>query len=646
MVVSLSNTITSYGDRYPAGCTEERSNRSINRRRLGHGAHGLGLPMMAQRALLLAALASAGQTVGGGTGRTVAGPGRTGGVPGQAGQTDAGRAPGGVSVGPPITAYLALANATRGGCAQWALNASDSTVRLLRGGAALPSCLAYGGYTEANTGLAACVGWTEPGIGAQLWTVAAGGTGGGARLQVKGFAKQLAVVDCGLASALGLITCSPGGGDCGPHAPGCAGGFEWTLRGPNASFELVSRLRVGMCAVVTSAKPPAPSEPKPVGPLPGGGGAWSTVCNSTAACPVEQTCCKLNSSNWGCCPGPNATCCPGGVTCCPGGHACSAHGIDTYTGATVYGCKKALAPAEVAGASSLTQRLTLEGWPPVLSGLTPPAPRAHLAYVAAASTSLSVRSTDGKASVTVEISTGEILAVGSGAHSFATRALSSLLPAVGSTWVVAVTQLDGGGVRVERSLTGTAKVVEQFTADPSAPSAVLWSLSVVGLAEKAFTMPISTSFAFDQATAESDLQFWALWDRGSYSGPDPGPWTDPLKPSDGKRGFWNGTCNYGIVYGDAGSAADMVVAPVVTVLHTATDAGFSLVMNPADAGLAWCVLSISLATITCTRTCTNFVHTLFGFPGEDKSVQVQKESEWHHTCGHAPRRCDEIVKVF
>jgi hypothetical protein len=201
--------------------------------------------------------------------------------------------------------------------------------------------------------------------------------------------------------------------------------------------------------------------------------------------------------------------------------------------------------------------------------------------------SFTVRSTDGRASISIDGATGEVIAVQSGGHSFATRALSTLLPLLtAGDWAVTAAKVDGGGVRVERVLQGKVKVVEQFTADESAPSGILWSLSVLGLSSAAFSMPISTSFAFDPTTAADSLSWWAPWDRGSYSGRDPGPWTDPLKPSDGHFGFWSGVYNYGIVYG-GGGASDMIVAPLVTVLHNATDTGFSLVMDPADPGLAW-----------------------------------------------------------
>ena len=54
------------------------------------------------------------------------------------------------------------------------------------------------------------------------------------------------------------------------------------------------------------------------------------------------------------------------------------------------------------------------------------------ATAAPSATSLSAQSTDGSATVTVDAKTVDISAVGSAGHSFATRALSSLLPAMGT----------------------------------------------------------------------------------------------------------------------------------------------------------------------------------------------------------------------
>lgn len=45
-------------------------------------------------------------------------------------------------------------------------------------------------------------------------------------------------------------------------------------------------------------------------------------CDATTTCPGSTTCCRLASGDWGCCPYPQAVCCPDGVHCCPGGYIC------------------------------------------------------------------------------------------------------------------------------------------------------------------------------------------------------------------------------------------------------------------------------------------------------------------------------------
>ena len=40
-------------------------------------------------------------------------------------------------------------------------------------------------------------------------------------------------------------------------------------------------------------------------------------------CPDGNTCCKLSSGQYGCCPLPNAVCCSDGIHCCPNGYSCS-----------------------------------------------------------------------------------------------------------------------------------------------------------------------------------------------------------------------------------------------------------------------------------------------------------------------------------
>ncbi|WAQ94948.1 GRN-like protein [Mya arenaria] len=45
-------------------------------------------------------------------------------------------------------------------------------------------------------------------------------------------------------------------------------------------------------------------------------------CDSTHECPTGNTCCKLSSGQYGCCPIPNAVCCSDQVHCCPSGTTC------------------------------------------------------------------------------------------------------------------------------------------------------------------------------------------------------------------------------------------------------------------------------------------------------------------------------------
>ncbi|CAL8081093.1 unnamed protein product [Calicophoron daubneyi] len=40
-------------------------------------------------------------------------------------------------------------------------------------------------------------------------------------------------------------------------------------------------------------------------------------------CPSNSTCCQLPSKEWGCCPVPQAVCCPDGMHCCPKGFQCN-----------------------------------------------------------------------------------------------------------------------------------------------------------------------------------------------------------------------------------------------------------------------------------------------------------------------------------
>ncbi|XP_070585345.1 progranulin isoform X2 [Erythrolamprus reginae] len=45
-------------------------------------------------------------------------------------------------------------------------------------------------------------------------------------------------------------------------------------------------------------------------------------CDPYTACPDGQTCCRLATGAWGCCPFPQATCCQDHIHCCPSGYIC------------------------------------------------------------------------------------------------------------------------------------------------------------------------------------------------------------------------------------------------------------------------------------------------------------------------------------
>ena len=49
----------------------------------------------------------------------------------------------------------------------------------------------------------------------------------------------------------------------------------------------------------------------------------NVICpGSGSECPDGNTCCKLSSGQWGCCPLPNAVCCSDHLHCCPEGYTC------------------------------------------------------------------------------------------------------------------------------------------------------------------------------------------------------------------------------------------------------------------------------------------------------------------------------------
>lgn len=49
-------------------------------------------------------------------------------------------------------------------------------------------------------------------------------------------------------------------------------------------------------------------------------------CDNVTRCPPNNTCCRLESGEWGCCPVPEGVCCPDHQHCCPQGYTCTAEG--------------------------------------------------------------------------------------------------------------------------------------------------------------------------------------------------------------------------------------------------------------------------------------------------------------------------------
>ncbi|XP_078012096.1 progranulin isoform X3 [Phascolarctos cinereus] len=52
-------------------------------------------------------------------------------------------------------------------------------------------------------------------------------------------------------------------------------------------------------------------------------------CDGEVSCPEANTCCRLQSGSWGCCPFPEAVCCPDHKHCCPHGYICGPEGCKT-----------------------------------------------------------------------------------------------------------------------------------------------------------------------------------------------------------------------------------------------------------------------------------------------------------------------------
>ncbi|XP_068274823.1 progranulin [Nyctibius grandis] len=77
----------------------------------------------------------------------------------------------------------------------------------------------------------------------------------------------------------------------------------------------VCDLERSTCTSAGWARPPAPL-PK----------AGDVRCDEQTSCPDGNTCCRLASGAWGCCPLEEAVCCDDHVHCCPQGYTCDPSG--------------------------------------------------------------------------------------------------------------------------------------------------------------------------------------------------------------------------------------------------------------------------------------------------------------------------------
>ena len=152
-------------------------------------------------------------------------------------------------------------------------------------------CLDYAGYREANFGLAACNGWSLPGIGGQTWTV----SNGSLFVVGQNDEKCVDVLNCDLGPGAAAQVCScapPGGGtdagaDCGTTT--CSGkNTRWQFDfdasgGPSTIATAVDNYKSCLTA------PPLPSTFAVVGNLEKELGVYS--CGTAPGAPV-WTCTK------------------------------------------------------------------------------------------------------------------------------------------------------------------------------------------------------------------------------------------------------------------------------------------------------------------------------------------------------------------
>lgn len=140
------------------------------------------------------------------------------------------------------------------------LFAFDAATRMIRNVAA-GDCVTYGGYHEANVHGGACVGWTAPGIGSQLW--APSGAADNVTLSVvDNTEKALDVIDCNVDAPDTVQVCTFGGADCyssGAPPAGCGvSGQLWAFDASGAPTTIASSVGGAFASCVARVAPPPP----------------------------------------------------------------------------------------------------------------------------------------------------------------------------------------------------------------------------------------------------------------------------------------------------------------------------------------------------------------------------------------------------
>ena len=121
--------------------------------------------------------------------------------------------------------------------------------------------------------------------------------------------------------------CCPRGYKCSPDSKTCSSGSHSILAlstsPPKAETKVINRILQLIVKTVskelfeshTSEHPKVMKEKI----------LKNVICpDEKSECPNHNTCCKLASGQWGCCPLPKAVCCSDGIHCCPNGYMCNA----------------------------------------------------------------------------------------------------------------------------------------------------------------------------------------------------------------------------------------------------------------------------------------------------------------------------------